>query len=114
MSPSKSLFHIKQPNNSQSHKSIHSLSLSPKTSPLKLAQKHPPHSNFSNMNALTSSSISVLRAPVQAAVRRQYSAAANSTNAATGHSTQRLATASTISFVVGVDVTYAYFYFKNK
>ncbi|KFH64731.1 hypothetical protein MVEG_09463 [Podila verticillata NRRL 6337] len=66
------------------------------------------------MNALTSSSIRVLRAPVQAAVRRQYSAAANSTNAATGHSTQRLATASAISFVVGVDVTYAYFYFKNN
>ncbi|KAG0030147.1 hypothetical protein BGZ81_003015 [Podila clonocystis] len=67
------------------------------------------------MNALTSSSVRMLRAPVQAAARRQYSAAANSTNAtATGHTTQRLATASAISFVVGVDVTYAYFYFKNK
>ncbi|KAF9326265.1 hypothetical protein BG006_010290 [Podila minutissima] len=67
------------------------------------------------MNALTSSSVRMLRAPVQAAVHRQYSAAANSTNAAaTGHSTPRLTTASVISFVVGVDVTYAYFYFKTK
>lgn len=67
------------------------------------------------MNALTSSSARMLRAPVQIAVNRQYSAAANSTNATTtGHSTQRLATASAISFVVGVDVTYAYFYFRNK
>ncbi|KFH64725.1 hypothetical protein MVEG_09457 [Podila verticillata NRRL 6337] len=70
------------------------------------------------MNALTSSSVRMLRAPVQAAVRH-YSAATNAaTNASaatvTGHSTQRLATASAVSFVVGVDVTYAYFYFKNK
>ncbi|KAG0336200.1 hypothetical protein BG000_006841 [Podila horticola] len=66
------------------------------------------------MNAMTSS-VRVLRAPVQAAVR-QYSVAANSaTNgAAAGHSTKRLVGASAVSFAVGIDVTYAYFYFKNK
>ncbi|KAF9216461.1 hypothetical protein BGZ59_009559 [Podila verticillata] len=66
------------------------------------------------MNALTASSVRLLRAPVQAAVR-QYSATTNSaTNAITGHTTKRLVGASAVSFAVGIDVTYAYFYFKNK
>ncbi|KAG0030150.1 hypothetical protein BGZ81_003018 [Podila clonocystis] len=71
------------------------------------------------MSAMTSSAIRMLRAPVQVAVR-QYSAPAtntviNATAATTAsHSTQRLAGASAVSFVVGVDVTYAYFYFKDN
>ncbi|GJJ72724.1 hypothetical protein EMPS_05082 [Entomortierella parvispora] len=61
-----------------------------------------------------------VRAPFQAAARRQMSTASSnastgSTQAAAGqHSTQRLAIASGVSAVVGVDVTYAYFtYFKK-
>lgn len=62
-----------------------------------------------------------VRAPLQAAARRQMStsssnaSAGGSTQATTGqHSTQRLAIASAVSAVVGVDVTYAYFtYFKK-
>ncbi|KAG0348832.1 hypothetical protein BG005_011296 [Podila minutissima] len=71
------------------------------------------------MNALTSASVRMLRAPVQGAVRQYSAAATNTTANATGttaasHSTQRLVGASAVSFVVGVDITYAYFYFKNK
>ncbi|KAG0050510.1 hypothetical protein BGZ83_004707 [Gryganskiella cystojenkinii] len=68
-----------------------------------------------NMNATIIRSI---RTPLQAAARR-YSSTASSSNtaapAATGqHSTQKLAIASAVSAVVGVDVTYAYFtYFKK-
>ncbi|KAG0096612.1 hypothetical protein BGZ93_004284 [Podila epicladia] len=62
------------------------------------------------MNALTSSSARMIRAPVQAAVR-QFSV---TPNAGTGHTTKRLVGASAVSFAVGIDVTIAYFYFKNK
>lgn len=71
------------------------------------------------MNA-ASVSIRSIRAPVQAIIRRQYSAsAASATSAAAnttvvGHSSQKLAIASGVSAVVGADITYAYFTFFRK
>ncbi|KAF9344830.1 hypothetical protein BGX26_003848 [Mortierella sp. AD094] len=62
----------------------------------------------------------MIRAPIQAAARRQYSASASSPSApgstkVVGHSNQKLAIASVVSAIAGVDVTYAYFtYFKSK
>ncbi|KAF9372307.1 hypothetical protein BGX21_004833 [Mortierella sp. AD011] len=73
------------------------------------------------MTAIIASSARMIHAPLQAAARRQYSAAASSTlNASAqgptqvvGHSNQRLAIASIVSAIAGADVTYAYFtYFK--
>ncbi|KAF9417994.1 hypothetical protein BGZ94_009816 [Podila epigama] len=69
---------------------------------------------------LALSSAAVLRAPVQAALRRQYTTASSSAgNSSTvaqpvGHSTKRLVGASVVSAVLGADATCAYFYFKNK
>lgn len=67
------------------------------------------------MNAIATSA-RVVRAPLQAAARRQYSATASSGAApAVGHSNQRLAIASGVSAVVGADITWAYFtFFKSK
>lgn len=71
-------------------------------------------------SAIISSSARAIRAPLQAAARRQYSATASSstTNGSTqvtGHSNQKLAIVSTVSAIAGVDVTYVYFtYFKSK
>ncbi|KAF9367462.1 hypothetical protein BGX21_007385, partial [Mortierella sp. AD011] len=73
------------------------------------------------MAAIIASSARMIRAPLQAAARRQYSAAASSASNASakgstqvvGHSNQRLVIASTVSAIAGADVTYAYFtYFK--
>ncbi|KAG0222757.1 hypothetical protein B0O80DRAFT_500096 [Mortierella sp. GBAus27b] len=74
------------------------------------------------MSAINTAARSV-RAPLQAIARRQYSstvanAAAGSTStsaaASVGHSNQRLAVAAGVSFVAGVDVTYAYYNFFQK
>ncbi|KAF8983833.1 hypothetical protein BGZ46_009401 [Entomortierella lignicola] len=72
------------------------------------------------MTAITSS-VRLIRAPLQAAARRHYSAAPSASNASApgstqvvGHSNQRLALASAVSAAVGIDVTYVYFtYFKK-
>ncbi|KAF9991392.1 hypothetical protein BGZ79_004580, partial [Entomortierella chlamydospora] len=78
------------------------------------------------MTVIIASSARMIRTPLQAAVRRQYSAAASSASASSasnasaqgstqvvGHSNQRLAIVSVVSAIAGVDVTYAYFtYFK--
>ncbi|KAF9992774.1 hypothetical protein BGZ80_008411, partial [Entomortierella chlamydospora] len=72
------------------------------------------------MTAIIASSARMIRVPLQAAARRQYSAASSASNASAqgptqvvGHSNQRLAIASIVSAIAGVDVTYAYFtYFK--
>ncbi|KAF9100205.1 hypothetical protein BGX23_004033 [Mortierella sp. AD031] len=64
------------------------------------------------MSAITSSAVRMVRAAT-----RQYSAAAveASVPAAVGqHSTKKLAIASGAAFVVGVDVTYAYFTFGQR
>ncbi|KAF9107441.1 hypothetical protein BGX29_006308 [Mortierella sp. GBA35] len=73
------------------------------------------------MSAITSSAARMVRvaAPLRAAAARQYSAAAgessSSASAAAGlHSTKKLAIASGAAFVVGVDVTYAYFAYCQK
>ncbi|KAF9346123.1 hypothetical protein BGX26_002392 [Mortierella sp. AD094] len=76
---------------------------------------------ITTMTAIIASSARMIRAPLQAAVRRQYSAAASSASSTStiatqviGHSNQRLAIASAVSAIAGVDVTYAYFtYFKK-
>ncbi|KAF9988845.1 hypothetical protein BGZ75_008361 [Mortierella antarctica] len=66
------------------------------------------------MNAFATST-RLVRAPLQAAARRQYSAAASSgATPAVGHSNQRLAIASGVSAVVGADITWAYFTFFKK
>jgi len=71
-------------------------------------------------STIATAAVRSVRNPLQAAARRQMStsssnASAGPTQAAAGqHSTQRLAIASAVSAVVGVDVTYAYFtYFKK-
>ncbi|KAF9107440.1 hypothetical protein BGX29_006307 [Mortierella sp. GBA35] len=71
------------------------------------------------MSAITSSAVRMVRAatPLRTAAIRQYSAAAveASVPAAVGqHSTKKLAIASGAAFVVGVDVTYAYFTFGQR
>ncbi|KAI1315383.1 hypothetical protein EDD11_000887 [Mortierella claussenii] len=70
------------------------------------------------MTAAVNASLRMVRAPVQALARRQYSAAASATPAgspaAAGHSTQRLIIASGVSALLGADVTYAYFTFFKK
>ncbi|KAF9967429.1 hypothetical protein BGZ70_009574 [Mortierella alpina] len=71
---------------------------------------------------MTTASVAIrsIRAPVQAIIRRQYSAsAASASSTATsatisGHSTHKLAIASGVSTVVGADLTYAYFTFFRK
>ncbi|KAF9207819.1 hypothetical protein BGZ49_010484 [Haplosporangium sp. Z 27] len=72
------------------------------------------------MTAIATSSVRMIRAPLQAAARRQYSASTSAASKAAGstqligHSNQRLAIVSAVSAVAGVDVTYAYFtYFKT-
>ncbi|GJJ72723.1 hypothetical protein EMPS_05081 [Entomortierella parvispora] len=57
-----------------------------------------------------------IRAPIQAAARRQMSSvsSAASNTAAGQHSTRKLAIASTLSVVAGIDITYAYFTFVRK
>ncbi|KAG0364097.1 hypothetical protein BGZ54_007850 [Gamsiella multidivaricata] len=74
------------------------------------------------MTAITSSLRSI-RAPAQALARRQYSSAVLSaaptpasakSAVTTGHSNQRIAIASGLSFAIGVDVTYAYFTLFHK
>ncbi|KAG0260098.1 60S ribosomal protein L33A [Mortierella polycephala] len=55
-----------------------------------------------------------VRAPLQAAARRQYSVAASSTKAAApaaGYSNQRIAIAVAVAFGAGCEVTMGYFYF---
>ncbi|KAF9082701.1 hypothetical protein BGX27_004414 [Mortierella sp. AM989] len=71
------------------------------------------------MAAILSSSARAIRAPLQAAARRQYSAASNASapgsTQVVGHSNQKLAIVSAVSAFAGVDVTYAYFtYFKKE
>ncbi|KAG0050509.1 hypothetical protein BGZ83_004706 [Gryganskiella cystojenkinii] len=77
-------------------------------------------------STIATAAIRSVRVPVQAAARRHASTVASSATAHTAtaapatastvgqHSTQKLAIASAVSAVVGVDVTYAYFtYVKN-
>ncbi|KAF8983832.1 hypothetical protein BGZ46_009400 [Entomortierella lignicola] len=72
------------------------------------------------MTAIAISSVRMIRIPLQAAARRQYSASTSAASKAAGstqvigHSNQRLAIVSVVSAIAGVDVTYAYFtYFKR-
>ncbi|KAF9584691.1 hypothetical protein BGW38_005550 [Lunasporangiospora selenospora] len=60
-----------------------------------------------------------IRAPIQAAARRQYTSSASSSQGASapvvGHSSKRVAVVAGVSAIAGVDVTYAYFtYVKAK
>ncbi|KAF9152163.1 hypothetical protein BG015_005681 [Linnemannia schmuckeri] len=70
------------------------------------------------MSAITSSAVRMVRAaaPLRTAAVRQYSAAAGESSAAPAalHSTKKLAIASGVAFVAGVDVTYAYFTLGQK
>lgn len=71
------------------------------------------------MSPIATSAARMVRAsvaPVRAAAAvRQYSAASGEPTTATGlHSTKKLAVASGAAFVIGVDVTYAYFTITQK
>ncbi|KAF9925918.1 hypothetical protein FBU30_004382 [Linnemannia zychae] len=69
------------------------------------------------MFAITSSAVRMVHAaaPLRTTAIRHYSAAASEFTApAALHSTKKLAIASGVAFVVGVDVTYAYFTFGQK
>ncbi|KAF9925919.1 hypothetical protein FBU30_004383 [Linnemannia zychae] len=69
------------------------------------------------MSAITSSAVRMVRAaaPLRTATVRSYSSAASESATPAGlHSTKKLAIASGVSFVVGIDVTYAYFTFGQK
>ncbi|KAF9542882.1 hypothetical protein EC957_001473 [Mortierella hygrophila] len=69
------------------------------------------------MSAITSSAARMVRAtaPLRTVAARHYSAAATESSAApTLHSTKKLAIASGVAFVAGVDVTYAYFTLGQK
>ncbi|KAF9087905.1 hypothetical protein BGX27_002837 [Mortierella sp. AM989] len=72
------------------------------------------------MTAMTSSSLRSIRAPLRALAQRQYSSAASTAShtaqpaIVVGHSNQKLAIASGVSAMVGVDATYAYFTFFQK
>ena len=73
------------------------------------------------MSAISSSAVRMVRAaaPLRTAAVRHYSAASthaaeSSVEAVAQHSTKKLAIASSVAFVAGVDVTYAYFAFGQK
>ncbi|KAG9071989.1 hypothetical protein KI688_006208 [Linnemannia hyalina] len=73
------------------------------------------------MSAITSSTARMVRAtaPLRTAAVRHYSAATTESTVAAAaapalHSTKKLAIASGVAFVAGVDVTYAYFIIGQK
>ncbi|KAF9905705.1 hypothetical protein EC991_001379 [Linnemannia zychae] len=67
---------------------------------------------------ISSSAVRMVRAaaPLRTVAIRQYSVATGESSAAPAalHSTKKLAIASGVAFVVGIDVTYAYFTFGQK
>lgn len=76
-----------------------------------------------NMSAITSSAARMVRAaaPLRTAAVRQFSASAVAETSAPAiavamsqHSTKKLAIVSSVAFVAGVDVTYAYFTLGQK
>ncbi|KAG0285421.1 hypothetical protein BGZ96_010321 [Linnemannia gamsii] len=69
------------------------------------------------MSAIVSSATRMVRAsatPLRTVATRQYSAAAIESSAPVLHSTKKLAIASTVAFIAGVDVTYAYLTLGQK